>query len=322
MPAVDAIVVSWESAALLPGCLAALQGQAGVELRVIVVDNGSTDGSADLVERDHAGVTLVRQRQNFGYTQATNQGLKHVAAPYVLFCNPDCLPEPGAVARLVAFLQSNPSADAVAPRLIGPDGEVQDFCYRFPTLVIAAACYTETGRRLDQRLGGRAEARRSRHDLHDAAGPVAVDHAGAACLLLCRDALSDGLAETMPLYFSDLDLSFRIRANHRHVYLEPAATARHQQGGSIQQLPWRLLRHELQRGLRAFYRRHHGPARRAALTTIMIVDGVTRAAVHALRDRSLAASREEIDWLGKLLSDQPGPGTPWVTNPPPTGSRL
>ena len=310
-PAVDLLVVSWNSRDTLGRCLESAARQLQVEVHVVVVDNASTDGSAEMVAADFPGAELVREPANVGYTVATNDGLARCRGDYVLLCNPDCELMPGTTAALVAFLEETPAAAGVAPRLFDDRG-VQDFCYRFASLPIAIACYTETGRRLDERLGGPVESWRARRDLRTATTPVAVDHSSAACLLMRRDALMGGLDASMPLFFSDVDLSYRLRAAGRAVYFDPRASARHLQGVSVDRLGWRLMRHEMRRGLRRFYRLHRGPAARAALDTILVTDALARAAFRGLRARSIAASREELGWLPRLLGDRPGPGTPWV----------
>lgn len=312
MTEVDVLVVNWQSRDALRGSLGALQSQRGVRATIVVVDNASTDGSPEMVERDFPEIKLLRQPENRGYTHATNVGLALGAAPYVMLCNPDCEPEPDTLATLISFLETNPEAAGAAPRLFGEDGEIQDFCYRFPSLPIAAACLTDTGRRIDEWLGGRAHDRWARRDLREARAPAPVDHAGAACVLLRRAPLGDQLDEGMPLYFSDTDLSWRLRERGYRIFLVPQARARHCQGGSIRSLPLPLIRHEMKRGLKRFYRRHRGPAPQAALTTIMLGDGIARAAYLGLRNRSWATTREELGWLRRFLTDQPAPGCPWV----------
>jgi GT2 family glycosyltransferase len=312
MREVDVVIVNWESRDSLRGCLVALQAQVDIEPRIVVVENASSDGSAEMVKREFPDVTLSRQSENRGYTHATNIGLAQGSGTYVLLCNPDCEPEPGTLAALVTFLDSNPGAGGAAPRLFGDDGEIQDFCYRFPSLMISAMCLTNAGRRADEWLGGRAHDRWARRDLRGAQSPVAVEHAGAACLLLRRDLLADLLDESMPLFFSDTDLSWHLHDRGYRIFLVPSAHARHLQGGSLRSLPLPVIRHEMKRGLQCFYRRNRGPAARAALAAILVGDGFFRAAYLGLRDRSWASPREEIDWLRLLLTNQPAPGAPWV----------
>ena len=150
---VDALVVNWQTAHLLDGCLRSLIAQRGVRVRLVVVDNGSSDGSTDLVAERFPDACLIRLPENVGYTRATNAGLRHCTASYVLLCNPDCTPDPDAVAILADRLERTVDAAAAAPKMIGTEGEPQGFVFRFPTLWDAVFCYTETGQHLDRRTG-------------------------------------------------------------------------------------------------------------------------------------------------------------------------
>lgn len=265
-----------------------------------------------MVEADFSHVELVREHLNIGYTRAVNIGLERCRAPYALLCNPDCELEADTVARLAAFLDATPSAAGVAPRLYEEDGEMQDFCYRFPNMVIAVVRFTEVGRRIDARTGLHIEHWWARQDLRGATSPVAVDHIGAACLLLRRQAVTEPLDEGMPIMFSDVELSWRLAERGWLVYLEPAAAARHIQGASFETVPWRVVRHEMQRGLRRFYGAHRGRLRSGLVAAALEADAVARAAVRLVIHRSLAPARQELRDQALLRRNLPSPGSPWV----------
>jgi N-acetylglucosaminyl-diphospho-decaprenol L-rhamnosyltransferase len=313
---VDALVVNWETRDSLLECVAALHGQRGVDVRVIIVDNASSDGSADAVAERFPSDILVRQPFNAGYTAATNVGLQLCTADWILLCNPDCRAEPGTVAALVALVERTPTAAAASPILVGADGERQRFAYRFPTLVDAFFCYTHVGRRLDLRLARFGERRYSPERLRWVRTATAVDHPGAACLLLRRSVIGDGLDPGFPLFFSDAELCWQLRAHGLTLYIEPAASARHLQGESVYRLHWRLVLHELQRSIRRFYRLHHGPLRRGALTLLLVADCLATATVSAARRRSPAEFVAEIRLLRRLLAGRPAPGSPWREESP------
>jgi N-acetylglucosaminyl-diphospho-decaprenol L-rhamnosyltransferase len=309
---VDAVVVNWETRDCLRQCLDALLAQPGVQVRVIVVDNASHDGSADMVAADYPQVTLLRQQVNIGYTRATNLGLGACTAPYVVLCNPDCELAIDSLGVLVSALSGTHGAAGVAPRLLDERGEPQGFVFRFPRLIDAFACYTEMGQHIDRRVGGRFVRRYDREDLKHVAGMVGVEHPAAACILLRRELLVGGLDAAFPIFFSDTDLCWRLREQGYSLYLEPAARARHLLGASVNRVPWPLVLHELQRGLRRFYRLHHNRRRQAAVTMILAADVVVRAAVHGVRHRSMERALGDLAMLPRLLSDRPGPGVPWV----------
>jgi GT2 family glycosyltransferase len=102
-------------------------------LETVVVDNGSTDGTVELVRERFPGVTLVEQ-ENRGLAAGWNRGLEATSAPYVLLLNADAWLEPAAIARLAAYLDAHPDVAWVAPRLRYPDGRLQRSVRGFPTL--------------------------------------------------------------------------------------------------------------------------------------------------------------------------------------------
>ena len=111
---------------------------------IVVVDNGSADGSAQMVREQFPGVLLLANSENRGYAAASNQALQAAEAEYKLLLNPDVIAQPRSIQYLVEFLQSHPSAGAVAPRLRYPHGRVQLTCRSFPTP--DTVLYDERGR--------------------------------------------------------------------------------------------------------------------------------------------------------------------------------
>lgn len=155
-PAVRVGIVSWNIAAELDRCLAALPAALeGLDPEVVVVDNASGDDSAEVADR-HPGVRVVRNPTNVGYARAMNAALTGSAAPVLAAVNPDTVVPPGAFAVLVARLLSCPDVGLVAPRLVHLDGGTQHSAYRFPSpavsLATALPARAQRGR-LGRRLG-------------------------------------------------------------------------------------------------------------------------------------------------------------------------
>ncbi|MGE5178987.1 MAG: glycosyltransferase family 2 protein [Bacteroidota bacterium] len=129
--AVVAIVVSYNSARDLPACLRSLEAQRGVDPKIHVVDNASSDGSADLVRRGFPGVRLVVNDVNVGFARANNQVLERERAPFYALVNPDAVLPPDALATCVAYLEEDPAAALVGTRLVRPDGGLEPSCHAF-----------------------------------------------------------------------------------------------------------------------------------------------------------------------------------------------
>ena len=121
-PRVSVVVVSHNRAALLRRCLESLEKSEGREtLQIVVVDNGSYDGSAQL-DTDFPQAQFIRLPKNFGLTKAMNLGWRAADAEYVFFLHEDTEVEPGAAIRLAETLDANPNAAAACPLLVADDG--------------------------------------------------------------------------------------------------------------------------------------------------------------------------------------------------------
>jgi GT2 family glycosyltransferase len=203
-------IVSWNTAELLDRCLAALPAALeGLDARVVVVDNASTDGSADVAAR-HPGVTVVRNPANDGYARGINRALADADAPVLIALNPDTEPGPGTLAALVERLTSQPDVGLVVPRLVNVDGSEQHSVYRFPSPAVAAAVAFIPRRWQRRGLGQRwwlegCSDHRQETDIDWAIGAVHVVRASAL----------DGAvpySERWFMYVEDLELCWRLAA--------------------------------------------------------------------------------------------------------------
>jgi len=137
----DVIIVNWNSGKQLRECVESVFGYgAGVVARVVVVDNGSTDGSADAVDA-LAGVEVVRTGENLGFAAACNRGAAVGDAPYVLFLNPDARLFVNSLSVPLAFMERPGNVDVgiCGIQLVDGEDRVSRTCARFPTLGRLAA---------------------------------------------------------------------------------------------------------------------------------------------------------------------------------------
>src|SRR4051812_11888207 len=125
-PVVSVCIANWNCKELLRGCLRSLTpGRQRIRLEVIVVDNASSDGAADVVEREFPRVTLVRNASNVGFARACNQAAERARGRFLFFLNNDTVMPRGTLRRLCLFGRDNPTAGLVGPRLIDGRGRVQ-----------------------------------------------------------------------------------------------------------------------------------------------------------------------------------------------------
>jgi len=197
---VAVVIPSWNSAALLPPCLASLRDQE-VELETLVVDNGSGDGTLALLERE--GVPHLSLPENVGFARAMNLGAARVEAEAILALNADTILEPGAVRALLAALAAQPTLGGVQPRILQLEGGERD--PDSARLYSAGQALTRDGRAVEL---GAGEAQLPRY----LARREVFGVCGAACLL--RRELFDRLGGYDERYFSfyeDVDLNLRAR---------------------------------------------------------------------------------------------------------------
>jgi N-acetylglucosaminyl-diphospho-decaprenol L-rhamnosyltransferase len=132
---VSVCIANWNCRELLRRCLESLYDQPqGVAFEVVVVDNASSDGAADMIAAEFPGVTLVRNRDNRGFSKANNQAAALANGRYLFFLNNDTVVPPETLRKFLEFAEANPAVGMVGPRLRGGDGNAQISYRRRPTL--------------------------------------------------------------------------------------------------------------------------------------------------------------------------------------------
>jgi len=236
MPTLSVSVVNWNNRDLLAACLDSLLAYAGeLQPEIVVVDNGSSDGSAELVRRRFPQVALIANPANFGYAAAINQALHAVAADYRLLLNADAAALPGSLQALCAFLDSHPRAGAVAPQLLYPDGRVQPSCRAFPTpLTVLLDMLNWSGRFRNLRALREYRLTDWAHDTERQ-----VDQPMSAALLLRAAALEQAevMDESCPLFFNDVGLCYRLKRAGWEIWFTPTAQMVHHLGAAVNQVP-------------------------------------------------------------------------------------
>lgn len=235
-PRVSVVVLSWNTRELLAACLNSLRAEGrDVPLEVIVVDNASRDGSADLVAREFPEVVLQRNERNEGYAIGNNQGAARARAELLFLLNSDTEVRPGAIGTLARFLDSHPGHGACAPRLERADGTPQPSCKTFPTLMTAVFYDTVFDRWFPN------NATLPRYEMRDFDHTTSrdVDQPPAAALLV-RRALWERLGGFDPalwLFYNDVDFCRRLAADGHKIAYVAEARVLHHEGQSTAQFP-------------------------------------------------------------------------------------
>ncbi len=142
-PLLSIVIVSWNVREDLKECLKSLFevgdwglgiGEKTPAIEVIVVDNGSTDGTVEMVRREFPQVKLIAKGENLGYTRANNIGIKQSSGKYILLLNPDTIVKPNALQALVDCAEAHPDAGIIGAKLLNPDGSIQRSARSFPDI--------------------------------------------------------------------------------------------------------------------------------------------------------------------------------------------
>ncbi|MBI4881592.1 MAG: glycosyltransferase family 2 protein [Planctomycetes bacterium] len=249
------VVLSWNTRDLLRSCLASLERvPRDLDHEVIVVDNASADGSADMVAREFPAARLIRSERNLGYAAGNNAGIRAAAGRHVLLLNSDTEVAPDAPGLLVRHLERDPGCGAVGAQLRNPDGTIQRACMRFPNLAVLVGFDTWFGKRFPFK---RALERYFYRDFDHAASRD-VDQPPAAALAVPRrvyDAVGL-LDEDLFLFFNDVDLCRRIRAADYSIHFLAEARVLHHGGASTRH--YREFALEWHRNRARYYRRAYG----------------------------------------------------------------
>jgi GT2 family glycosyltransferase len=266
---VSVLIVSWNTRELLATCLESLQQSNPACVReIIVVDNDSTDGSPEMVEKYFPEIKLIRAGSNLGFAKGNNLAMQHAVGSIFALVNSDALVHSGCIEILAEYLNQHPEVGLVGPRVIGGDGLLQRTCRHLPglwnTFCRALA--------LDRVFGGQwifsgYEVPPARHDvLHEA-----EVLSGCFCLAR-RNAVEQvgGFDEQFFFYGEDIDWCRRFRDSGWKMVFIPKATATHFGGGSTSRAPIRYSI-EILRATLKYWRKHHGVAGQVVCHGLLIL---------------------------------------------------
>jgi GT2 family glycosyltransferase len=230
LPDLSVIVVNWNTKELLQACLESVRVHiSGIAYELIVVDNGSTDGSVDMLREQFPEVRLIANTENLGFAAANNQAIRVAKGRAVLLLNSDTELIENSFRILYDFLFSRDEIGAVGGRLIYPSGAPQ-WSYGFaPSL----------GRMLWITLSGFLRIQRGRKPgavIPDPADPARpVEYIVGADLMIKRTVLDQVglLDDTFFAYFEETDLCTRIRQAGHQIWYTPATSIIHRIGSSF-----------------------------------------------------------------------------------------
>jgi len=256
------VIVSWNTADLLRQCLRSiLSGTHEQSIEIIVVDNGSSDGTPEAVQKEFPSVTLIQNHANLGFAKANNIAIRRSTGRYVCLINPDVVVGEGCLDRMLAYMDQQPSIGILGPKILNPDSTIQFSCRRFPSLW-NALCRAMALDALfpSKSLFGDPLMRSWAHD-----SLRQVDMLSGCFWMIRREALDavGSLDEDFFMYGEDLDYCQRCWQQGWEIVYFPQVAAVHYGGASSCHFPVRFQVESLQSTLRYWKKYRSRPAQMA-----------------------------------------------------------
>jgi GT2 family glycosyltransferase len=256
MTDLSVVIVNWNTREFLSRCLRSVYDTTlDLDFEVIVVDNGSTDGSQDMVRRKFPAVSLIVNTENKGFAKANNQAIRRSRGRYVLLLNSDAFVCENTIEHTVAFMDGHPEAGMAGCKLLYEDGRLQPSCYAFPTLSTEFFIAVGLDRLFPKsRLFGKYGM--TYWDFDDIRE---VDVILGAFMMVRATAIDEvGLMdERYFMYSEEVDWCYRFRDKGWRIYFYPHVEAVHVGGGSTRRVRAEMLV-RLYGSRIEFFRKHHG----------------------------------------------------------------
>jgi GT2 family glycosyltransferase len=295
MTTIAMVIVNYNTCKELHSCLASIARDDAAE--IIVVDNGSTDDSVEMVRACYPHVALIAIATNCGYGAAANQAIEHCHHDYILLLNSDTILAPDSARSLKLYLDQHPQAAIVGPRLTNPDGTLQPSCYPYPTPFNLFLEESLLGRLIAYLPALRNHFLRTwSHDK-----TRSVPWVLGAALAIRRSAFQavKGFDPTFFMYFEETDLCMRLGKAGWQTHFAPITTIVHVGGASTSQ-HYAEMQYRLYCSTKHFYHHHYAGWQLRAYHLAMLPIIAARLVRDALRWRRTRSMPEREKSLATL----------------------
>jgi N-acetylglucosaminyl-diphospho-decaprenol L-rhamnosyltransferase len=298
----DVIIVTYNSAKEISQCLAAARhALVGIDARIYVIDNNSSDGTVGVAVK--SGAEIVVNERNEGFSKACNMGLSRGRGKFTLFLNPDCILHMDALRSMLTFLLQQPDYVAVGPRIESAEGDVSRAAARRLPSLWGQCCQLLW---LDRIFDGSRLFASTYYQPWAYADERDVECLSGAALMCRSDVLRTlgGLDERVPLYLDDIDLCARLHRYGRLRYIA-SASAVHYQNRSGRQHGRKVIQIVSLEARRVYFETHHGVGAAAIFRLIVAVSGFVWIAITPLAflcgrgewgRRSAVRGRSFLEW--------------------------
>ncbi len=269
------IIINWNTRELVLQCIDSVYHTTeALAFEVMVVDNASTDGSVEAIERRFPDVKIIANPENLGFARACNRGIEEAGGRYVALLNSDTVLTPSALKTLVDFMDSHPRVAICAPQLLNSDGSLQNSIATLPTLATELLNKSLLRRLFPWKYPGKE---------HGIDSPMKVESIIGACMIIRKEALCEvgAFDEDYFFFLEETDLCLRMHGKGWQVVFHPQVRVYHLQGASAKKVNTGA-RVEYWRSRYIFFEKHRSSAELAILKTGLIV-------------------RASVDWLFYLV---------------------
>jgi len=286
------VILSWNTLNLTRNCLRSVFANTkDIDCEVIVVENGSSDGSPEMVEREFPQVKLIKNSENLGFTKGNNQGFKESGGDYILFLNSDTIipgsegtesllrdsvPVKSQLRKMVDKMKSDKSIGMLTPKLVYPDGKFQDEYYRkLPNLTQTFWIYLAPINKLTHKI--KFLRRRYLSDIDpDKSCYVEAFNVPGAAPMISREAYEKigGRDENIFYWMEDIDLFWSMKKAGYKMYYLADATIIHL--GGMSNIMWDDLRKMLdfRKGYVYVFRKHKGKFQGVIVKWMFIINAI------------------------------------------------
>lgn len=260
---VSVIIVTWNSSAHIAPCLASIKEKTtGIDYEVIVVDNASTDGTADLIEKDFPWVHLISNTTNDGFGRANNLGAREATGELLFFLNDDTVLTENSI-QIMSEKMSD-SIGVLGCHLTFTDGSHQDSVRRDPQFkdqfVILTKLHNFFPRMIEHYLATETDYTKEQD----------VEQLMGACMMMRRSEFKkhNGFDPRFFIWFEEVDLIKRIRESGKRIVYTPATQLIHLKGQSFGKVISVKKQRMFQKSQRQYFFKHHGILKTAALISV------------------------------------------------------
>ncbi|MBN1806107.1 MAG: glycosyltransferase family 2 protein [Sedimentisphaerales bacterium] len=254
---VSVIIVSWNTQDILRNCLKSIYEQdCDISIEVIVIDNASTDGSAEMVKENFPQAILIENSENRGFATANNQGITEAKGRYVLLLNSDTVILDNSVEKTISFADAHPEAAVIGCRVLNPDLTLQPTCFMFPSILNMVLSSTYLYKIFPKsRFFGREQM-----TWWDRSDTRQVEVVTGCFMFVRREAIEQvgTMDEQFFMYGEETDWCYRFKQANWKIMFTPSAEIIHLGGQSSAQLKLKMIL-QLRASILYFIAKNRGP---------------------------------------------------------------